>query len=133
MQFDERDVLLKAASIVEQGWTKDTLYRDKWGHAIIPMVDAAEDELVEAMDQGRIARTCALGAINVAVTEMGLTARTSTLAADRLLNHLDTVRDENENPLDLWSSVDEWNDNLPRSRKSGAHVAETMRQAAFNE
>lgn len=105
--FDERDVLLKAASIVEQGWCQGSFYN--------------VDELTGAES------VCALGAIMQAHRLLGVPeppGHPDGWAAGLLLRQTLNHRPSREG----LSVVPDWNDAPGRT---ASEVAEAMRTAAL--
>ena len=103
--YDWRDVLLKAASIVEEGWCQGVMYRRK---------DGTSTGSREMADQ-----SCASGAISRAFFNISESTDLVTLGAaqDGLEYHLS-------------GSIEKWND---ASGRTATEVAEAMRQAATEE
>ena len=104
MKHDWRDVLLKAASIVEEGWCQGAFYRESPASALGYGAKAVQ--------------SCASGAIDKAVGHLsgGYPHNLGHAAEMALVKHLDN-----------WSSIVDWNDHPGRT---GFEVAEAMRQAA---
>ena len=105
-EHDWRDVLLKAASIVEEGWCQGVLHLDKEGVCIYNREDAAQ--------------SCATGAIARASDQ--LSGEPSLSAAYDLGSAAGRGLREY-----LSSSIPNWND---RWDQTADKVAEAMRQAA---
>ncbi len=100
---DWRDVLLKAASIVEEGWCQGVSHRDVHEHPC---------------RRSAAVRSCAGGAIGRAVQEMDVFANARGFAHYRLADHVGA------------RAVSEWNDAPGRT---ATEVAEAMREAAVTE
>lgn len=85
-EFDERDVLLKAASLVEQAW---------WANRETVYFEGDEEQAV-----------CAVLALNRACSALGAHYDLKLRAQDRLAEHLGL-------PLDMPALVGLWNDAQP--------------------
>ena len=101
-EHDWRDVLLKAASIVEQGWCQGALYRTNGVHNTLVVQEDAE-------------QSCAVGAISRALFHLNGDHELLIATHRNLQKHL------------LFSEIATWNDSPGRT---AAEVAEAMRQAA---
>ncbi len=108
MEHDWRDVLMKAASIVEEGWCQGELHIRN-GHPC---------------GSGQADRSCATGAITRAVNQMMKVSDAVALcrsARYALMNHLGRRKG---------SSIVMWNDHPDRT---AIEVADAMREAAAEE
>lgn len=100
MKFTEKDVLLKAASIVEEGWCQRTVHRDARGHTT-------------ALPE-RAVTSCAIGAVIRAVGQLGGDPTLYLEARERLM-------------AQVGDDIGKWNDTPGRTAHE---VAEAMRRAA---
>lgn len=101
MIFDERDVLLKAASIVEEGWCQHFYWKG---------ADIVNSNV-----------HCAVGALGAASVQLGLTTLDDPWTGEAMF------RAENALANHIGSSVVYWNDSPGRTADE---VAEAMRKAA---
>lgn len=107
--IDGRDILLKGASLIEEGWCREALYKDKYGKS--PLFPSESDQIVER---------CALAALTEA--EWLLTGEhTHGHGQKAYLDAYDALTKE------VGGSIPHWNNNVARD----AHeVADTMRKVA---
>lgn len=122
MTFDERDILLKAASLVEQGWCQNVAW--KYEEGFLPRVHRiggifSSREWQEARE--RITHVCAVGAIRVARADL-----TGEIPHSNLPTALELAAQKRLTRV-ISSSVIGWNDTPGRTQEQ---VAEALRKAA---
>lgn len=116
MEFDERDLLLKAASIVEEGWTQGAMFRDKSDNTLSEHLTlSGETETIWS----HVATVCASGAIAKAVHQLGVPGHIRINAINLLSFYISDAYG--------MSIIPWWNDDINRTKEE---VAEAMRLAA---
>lgn len=116
-EFDYRDVLLKAASYVEEGWIQSAFHQFK--------TVSQDRRSFRGLKQTRVdpLGSCAVGAIDRAAIRLGLEYEHAEAAVERLARSVKGTDDFSYAD----DEIVEWNDTPGRT---SAEVAEALRRAA---